>query len=80
METNQIWEVLTEVFREVFDDESLEPHPEMVAKDVDLWDSLSNIRMIVAIEQKMNFQFTAAEISDLANVGELVKVISKRAP
>ena len=75
MEREEIFGILRQIFREVFDDDLIEPHDGMTAAEVDRWDSLSNIRMIVAVEQELNIQFSTAEISGLANVGELVTVI-----
>ncbi len=75
MERDEIYDVLRQIFRDVFDDDSIEPHDDMTAAEVERWDSLSNIRMIVAVEQELKFQFSTAEITSLANVGELVTVI-----
>ena len=69
---------LAPVFRDVFDDESIVPHMEMTAREVPEWDSLGHIRLIVAIEQEFAIKFTTSEISDLANVGELVAVIDQK--
>ena len=74
MEKDEIYDVLRRVFRDVFDDDSIEPHDGMTASEVERWDSLANIRMIVAVEQELNIQYSTAEISNLANVGELVAV------
>ena len=49
----------------------------MSAKDVEAWDSLSNIRMIVAVEAKFKIRFSVIEISNLKNVAQFVKVIQK---
>ena len=75
MERDKIYDDLRQIFRDVFDDDSIEPHDEMTSAEVDRWDSLSNIRMIVATEQELSIQFSTAEITGLANVGELVTVI-----
>ena len=75
----EVYARLTPIFHDVFDDDSLVPHGEMTAEDVDDWDSLSNIRLIVAVEQEFNIQFTTGEVAGLSNVGEFVKVIRKRA-
>lgn len=71
-------ERLAPIFRDVFDDESITPHLAMTAKEVAEWDSLGHIRLMVAIEQAFGVKFTTSEISNLANVGELVTVIDKK--
>ncbi|MCC6532441.1 MAG: acyl carrier protein [Burkholderiales bacterium] len=78
MTTEELYTKLTPIFRDVFDDESLAPHPAMTAAEVESWDSLSNIRLIVDIEQRFKIHFTTAEITGLANVGELVAVIERK--
>lgn len=75
MMNEQIFSKLTPIFREVFDDDALVPVPEMTAKDVDTWDSLAHIRLIVAVEGHFKITFTSAEISDFATVGDLVAKI-----
>lgn len=71
-------ERLAPIFRDVFDDESITPHSEMTAKEVAEWDSLGHIRLMVAIELAFGIKFSTSEISNLANVGELVSVIEKK--
>ena len=72
------YEQLTPIFRDVFDDDTLVPTPEMTAADVPAWDSVSHIRLIVAIEEHFGFRFETLEITDLKNVGELVGVIERK--
>ena len=78
MDNTEIYEHLTEIFRDVFDDDSITPHEQMTADEVSAWDSLSNIRMIVAVEEKFGIQFSTNEVSALRNVGEFVTVITNR--
>jgi acyl carrier protein len=78
MTSEDLYAKLTPIFRDVFDDESLVPKAGMTAADVESWDSLSNIRLIVEIEQRFKISFTTAEITGLANVGELVGVIQRK--
>lgn len=78
MTEQQIFEQLVPIFREVFDDDDLVPTPEMSAKDVAEWDSLSHIRLIVTIERSFNVQFATAEVSSFLNVGHLVRSIQAK--
>jgi acyl carrier protein len=66
---------LTEVFRRVFDDHSLVLIESMTADDVDGWDSLSHINLILAIELEFGIEFKPNEIQSFENVGELIQCI-----
>ena len=63
------------LFREIFDDDSISINPEMVAADVEQWDSLNNIRLMVAIEEIFGISFETSELTGHANVGELLTTI-----
>jgi acyl carrier protein len=78
MDAQSIYDRMALVFREVFDDDGLVLTPAMTAKDVAEWDSLNHIRLVVAIEAEFKIRFTAGEISDLENVGELVALIQRK--
>lgn len=67
----EITEKLNAVFREVFDDESIVISNEMTADDVDAWDSMSHVNLIIAIEMAFEIEFKQSEIQNFANVGEL---------
>jgi acyl carrier protein len=77
MDDAQIYSRLTEIFEDVFDDE-IKVVPELSAKDVDGWDSLSHIRLLLTIEKKFNIKFSTSEIGKLENVGDLAALIKKR--
>lgn len=79
MDSATIYSRLAPIFQEVFDDDSIQPHADMTAADVSAWDSLSNIRLVVAVEEEFKIQFTTGEVAGLKNVGEFVEVIGKRA-
>ena len=66
---------MNEIFRNVFDDEEIELHDETNAEDIEDWDSLEQINLIVAIENEFGMMFDMSEVSDLANVGEMVDLI-----
>ncbi len=63
---------LTSVFREVFDDDELELKPDMTADDVEGWDSLSHIRLILSVQKAFGIKFSPIEMNRLKNVGELI--------
>jgi acyl carrier protein len=66
---------LLPIFRSVFDDDALVINSLTTAQDVDGWDSLAHIRLIVAIEKVFRLHFSAAEISAVENVGQMVELI-----
>ncbi len=74
----EIYERLTEVFRDFFDDDEIELDEETTAEDIDDWDSLNHITLIAAVEGEFNVRFTMGEVSGMKNVGEMVKIIMER--
>lgn len=78
MDQTQIYSKLTTVFREVFDEDDLGLEPETTADDVDGWDSLSHIRLVLAVSKAFGIKFSASEIGSLKNVGEFVELIGKK--
>ena len=79
MTENEIRTKLNEIFRDVFDDESIEITPEMTAADVAEWDSLSHISLIVAVEKGFGVRFTTGEVQGLKNVGDFLALIGSKA-
>jgi len=71
----KIIELLLPIFRSVFDDDDLVINLSTTAQDVDGWDSLAHIRLIVAIEKYFGLRFSAAEISEVENVGQMAELI-----
>jgi acyl carrier protein len=66
-----------DVFRDVFDDDTITLKDEITARDIDGWDSVSNVRLMVSLEEKFGVQFDAAEFTELRNVGELLAAIRR---
>jgi acyl carrier protein len=73
-----IYDKLTIIMRDILDEEDLVATSGLSAIDVDSWDSLSNIQIIVAVEKEYGIRFTAAEMSALKNVGEFAALISEK--
>jgi acyl carrier protein len=69
---------LTNVFRDVFNDDTLTIRPDLTASDVENWDSLSHIDMITAVEREFAIRFTTGEVSSMKNVGDLITLIQKK--
>ncbi len=79
MDERLIYTQLSTIFEDVFDEDSIEVTPELSAKDVDGWDSLTHIRLILTVEKKFKIKFSTSEIGNLENVGDLVSLIKARA-
>ena len=78
MERNEVLSRVQDLFRDVLDDEELVLTDATTADDVDEWDSLSHIQLIVAVEKAFKVKFTSKEILSWKNIGELVDcVLSK---
>ena len=73
-----LYEKLTELFRDIFDDDSIIVGDETTAADVEGWDSLTNIRLILAVETAFSLRLSASQVSALAKLGDLVDVIEKK--
>ena len=71
-------EKLTKVFQQVFDDDSIVLTPQTTANDIDDWDSLSHVNLILAIENHFNIRFTQKELLQQKNVGDLIKGIENK--
>jgi acyl carrier protein len=69
---------LTQVFQDVFDDDELAITPELTADDVEEWDSMSHIRLVLSVERAFKVKFSAAEVDKLKNVGDLVALIKAK--
>jgi len=69
---------LTPIFREVFDDDSIVVTRQTTANDVDAWDSLSHMNMVMAVEVRFKIRFALGELPGLKNVGDLVDLIAKK--
>lgn len=79
MERSTIIERLVAVMEDVFDLDEVEYRDELNAADIGEWDSLSNIRFIVAVEREFGIRLTNSEIGALQNVGQLVDTIEDKA-
>jgi acyl carrier protein len=78
MDDTKIYAQLSEVFESVFDDDSIQLTPALTAKDVDGWDSLTHIRLLLTVERSFKVKFSTTEIGKLENVGSLVALIKTK--
>ena len=78
MSNEEILKRLTLIFQDIFDDENIIVTRETSAKDIEDWDSFSQIRLVAAIEKEFNVKFKFGELNSLHNVGEMVDVIKEK--
>lgn len=71
-------ERLQEIFRDVFEDESIVLTEETTAADIEDWDSLMQITLTMEVEQAFDIKFTTDDIVKMKNVGDFVKAIEER--
>lgn len=69
---------LTPIFHEVFDDDTIVLTRETTANDIDAWDSLSHMNLVIAVEVKFGVKFALGELQSLKNVGHLADLIDKK--
>jgi acyl carrier protein len=69
---------LNNVFRQVFDDNSLTVTRSTTANDIDEWDSLTHMNLVVAVELKFGVKFALGELQSLKNVGDLADAVTRK--
>jgi len=78
MELNEILLKVQDVFRDVLDNEEIVLTPETTSNDIDEWDSLSHIQLIVGIEEALDVEFTSQAIVSWKNVGDMIAFIKEQ--
>ena len=75
MSRDEIMQKVTEIFRDVFDDENLIILDSTNSDDIEDWDSLEHISLIISMEKEFNMKFDIKEVNKLENVGQMVDMI-----
>ncbi len=78
MTREEIFAEVTDIFRDVFDDDTLIIVDETNSEDIEDWDSLEHINLVVMMEKRFNMKFDLKEVGKLANVGEMVDLIQRK--
>ena len=71
----EVYEKLNKVFQDVFDDETITVHDETTSEDIEDWDSLEHINLVVAVENEFGVHFSMGQVNKMKNVGEMVNII-----
>ncbi len=71
-------EILNEIFRQVFDDDAIVVTRESTANDIEEWDSLTHMNLVVAVEAKFKIRFALGELQTLRNVGDMFDLVEKK--
>jgi acyl carrier protein len=75
---SDIYEQLNNIFRDVVGDDSISLKPDTTAEDIEGWDSVTNVSLIVSIEINFKIKIRTDEMESLKNVGEMVKLIQRK--
>ena len=79
MENDAIYNSLNQVFSGILGNSDFTLTPDTTAADVDGWDSLTHVRLILEVERYFDIKFATAELTRFRNVGELVELIQEKA-
>ena len=74
----EIFSKVQEIFIDVFDDENLEINNSTNSEDIEEWDSLNHIQLVLSIEKTLNVRFKTGEIQSLKDVGEMVVLLEEK--
>ena len=71
----EVFERVTDIFRDVFDDDELVISDSTNSEDIEDWDSLEHIQLIVGMEKEFKVKFDIKTVKSLENVGQMVDLI-----
>ncbi len=78
MDEKKIYEILNDIFRDVFDDDELTVTKDTTQDDIEEWDSLANINLVVCIEDEFDVKFDIKEITEMKSVGLIADAIKAK--
>jgi len=79
MTKDEVRSKLKPIFETVLDVDDLDLRDDLSPGDIEEWDSLSHVRLIVTVERQLNFKFSNSEIEELKNVGDLIRLVMTKA-
>ncbi|MCQ2513097.1 MAG: acyl carrier protein [Lachnospiraceae bacterium] len=74
----KIYNALNEIFQDIFDDDEIVVEASTTSDDIEDWDSLEHINLVVAIEKRFGLKFSMVEVNGMKDVGEMVEIIKAR--
>ena len=74
----KIYDALNEIFQDIFDDDEIVVEASTTSDDIEDWDSLEHINLVVAIEKRFGLKFSMVEVNGMKDVGEMVEIIKVR--
>jgi len=78
MSREEVFEKLNEVFRDVFDDDSITVNDTTTADDIEDWDSLEHINLMAAVESEFGIKYSMGQVVTMKNVGEMADIILEK--
>jgi acyl carrier protein len=75
--TDAIMSKMTDILRDIFEDPDLAVTPETNAKSVPGWDSMAQVKVLMAVEEEFDVRFSSREMDKLRNVGDLVAAVAR---
>ena len=78
MERNELLKQVNDIFIDILDNDQIKLNEDTTVLDVEEWDSLTHIHLVVAIEKRFNIKFTTTETQSWNNVGELIDSVTKK--
>lgn len=78
MSREEIFDEVRKIFWTIFDDEDIEIVDETNSEDIEDWDSLEHVNLVVAMEKRFNLKFDMKAVGQLKNVGEMVDLIKEK--
>lgn len=77
MTREEVFEIITDIFRDVFDDDELVIGDETNSEDIEDWDSLEHIELVINMEKRFSLKFNIKEVNKLENVGQMADLIMR---
>ena len=78
MNRNEVFEKVKDIFRDIFDDETLVIDDSTNANDIEEWDSLEQINILVAIQREFNIKFSIGDVEGLKDVGQTISLVESK--
>ena len=78
MERQEIVNKINSIFRDVFDDDSIEIFGGMTAEDILDWDSLNHITLVINVEKEFGLKLNLAEVGKLENIDEMIQLLLEK--